>query len=394
MSLKKYIIILTASLTALAAAFILYAADSFRMYTDNKLDNYMANFINDLKDPDKDIAISNAADMKKSNFDKADASIRKGLAYLAQKDSLTFKLQSTPAATASTAGTSPSPVFDIYDGNDPLLRVTLNAKDHASRLNLLSFYVWEIKDVKLLRTNGLFDYEISLPNSYTVEVNGNKLTEKDSPDSLLFTGLADIAKKTPVSYQVNYILKGLTDAPEVKVTDKNGKTVDLQNQSQSQGQSQRGLFIPLECVKAADEASAKPHIKNYPDILHIVHEWSLYMSHDQHGGRNGFDNIEQYLIPGTYLHNYSLRWSKSVDITYVSSHGLDKPIFSNEKVCNFEIYSDKEFSCDVFMQKNLIVAGKLADKLAERIHFLYYDDTDDGKDNPTWKILGMMSLPR
>lgn len=393
MTFKKSIIILVAGLTVIASTFILFVADSFRMYNDNRLDNYMASFIENLKDADYDIAIANASEIKKSEFDRADASIRKGLAYLAQKDSLTFQAiyssdqETKSGSSALGTGAYESPVFDIYDGNNPLLRVTLNAKEHVSRLGLLSFNEWEVKEVRLLKKGGLFDYEISLPNNCSVEVNGRKLTEKESPDSLQFVGYADISKTTALTYHVNYRLKGLIDAPDVKVTDRNGNAVECESTGTR-------IFKPLECVKAADEASAKAHIKNYPDIMHIMKEWSLYMSHDQHGGKNGFEDIEQYLAKGTYIYLYSERWSESVDITYVSNHGLDKQTFSNEKVCNFEIYNEKEFSCDVYFQKNLLVNGKLADKLAERVHFLYYDDTDDGKDNPAWKIVSLWSLPK
>ncbi len=379
-SFKKFIIILSLVLTLLSAVFLAYVADSVDKYNDNRLDNYMATFIQNLKDTSYVIPLNGTENIKRGEYDKIDASIRNGLAYLAAKDSLTFR--------PSPGSNDPdNPSFDIYDGEIPLIRVMLFPKEHLKRLGRFSFDIWDVKEVQLLMNNALYDYKISVPNNCIVEVNGRKLTEKESPDSTLLTGLSEISEKSGLTYLVNYQLKGLTDAIDIKITDRNGKPVECETTGT------RCLKV-LECEKVADEATARTKIKNFPDILHIAREWSLYMSHDQQGGRQGFDNIENLLIKGTYLYIYSHKWSESVDITYVSRHGWDKERFSNEKVCNFEIYSDTDFSCDVFLQKNLVVHEKLPEKMAERMHFLYYDDTDDGKDNPSWKIVSMMSLPK
>lgn len=375
----QFVVILSVALTVVSCSFLYYVVDTIIKYDNNQTDNYMARFIDNLKDTNYAITITGADSIKNSEFEKADASVRNGLAYLAQNDSLSFRLYSGKEEE--------SPVFDIFDGDNPLVRVTLNAKERISRLGLYTFNVWEVKDVAVIKEGGLYDYEISVPNSCIVEVNGRKLAEKDSPDSLQFVGLSDISQKVGLSYQVTYFIEGLNDALDIKVTDKNGNPVECEISGQR-------CYKPLDCEKIADEATARTKIKNYPDVLSIAHEWSLYTSHDQHGGRAGFDNIEPLLVKGTYLYIYSLRWSRSVDITYVSNHGWDKERFTNECVSNFEIYSDKEFSCDVRFQKNLRVGHPLPEKFAERMHFVYYDDTDDGKDNPSWKILNMMSLPK
>lgn len=379
MTTKKYIIILAAVLTVLSGAFLFYVADSLKKYENNQLDKYMENFMEDLKDASNEIAIVGMDSLKKSDFDKSDADIKRGLAFLAQNDSLTFQ-QSAESKDAN------SPIFDIYDGGNPLLRVTLNCQDVTTCLGMFSYNIWEVKEVKILRNTGLFDYEISLPYCYSVELNGKKLTEKQSVDSLQFTGLAAVAKQINLSWQANYLIEGLTDAPDIKVTDRNGKPVECEIMGTK-------LVKRADCETIADEATAKTKIKNYPDVMEMARQWSLFLSNDLHGGNRGYDIIKENLVAGTYLCLYSKHWAESVDITYVGAHGFGKDKFSNEKVCNFEIYSDKEFSCDVFLDKNYHVHGTLVDKLSERMHFVYYDDTDDGKDNPRWKILNMKSIP-
>ena len=63
------------------------------------------------------------------------------------------------------------------------------------------------------------------------------------------------------------------------------------------------------------------------------------------------------------------------DITFVSSHRLKNPIFTNEEVKNFIIYNDNAFSCEVYLEKNMIVSGKdKVDIMHDRLYFIYYED--------------------
>ena len=90
-SFKRFIVILAVALTLLSAAFLGYVADTVAKYNDNQPENYMAAFIQNLKDTSYVIPITGAESIKKSEFDQTDANIRNGLAYLAMKDSLTFR---------------------------------------------------------------------------------------------------------------------------------------------------------------------------------------------------------------------------------------------------------------------------------------------------------------
>lgn len=379
MSFKKFLTIYSIVLAVLMVCFLIYVADSLVKYENYQIDNYMQNFIDDLKDADESLAINGLSDVKKGEFDKADASVIKGLAFLAENDSLTFK-QSAESKDAD------NPVFDIYDGDNALLRVALSKKESTTRLGLLSFNIWDVKDVKLISNEGLFSTEITVPKYCNVEVNGKKLTEKEYIDSTKFAGLEDLGKQVKLAFNVTYLVKGLTDAPEIKITDKDGKPVEF---------ALKGVKIAIDapCEKVADMAAAKGKVKNFPDVQNIARQWSLYLTNDVKGTKNGYDVIKQYLVEGTYQCQYAYNWAVGVDKTFTSAHGFEKEMFSNEKVCNFEIYSDKEFSCDVYLQKNMRVKGQpLPDKMSERMHFVYYDDTDDGTNNPTWKLLSMKSI--
>lgn len=378
-SFKKFIIILSSALAAMMVACIIYVADSLKKYENNQLDNYITHFIDDLQHPDASLTIVGANDVKRSAFDKADATLLNGIAYLSASDTLTYNI-------LAESKNSDAPVFDIFNGVQPILRVTLGVKAIASRLGLPEFRIWEVKEVRVLKKDGLYDFEISVPNDHSVEVNGKKLTYKETTDSVHFADLEQLSPKAHLTYKVDYIVRGLTDVPDVKITDSKGQPVEVVTKGTK-------LTIPVPCEMIADEATAKTKIKNYPDVQFIARQWSLLLSNDLHGGNRGFDIIKEYLIDGSYLCHFAYKWCTSVDITYVGAHGLQQEAFTNEKVCNFEIFSDREFECDVFLDKNIRVHNGLVDKMGERMHFAYCDTTDDGLDNPQWKLVYKTSIP-
>ena len=88
------------------------------------------------------------------------------------------------------------------------------------------------------------------------------------------------------------------------------------------------------------------------------------------------------------------QWATSIDITFVSNHTLKNPAFTNESVTDFVIYGDNAFSCSVNLEKNMRIAnGKdKVDVMHDKLYFVYYDDTDDGKDNGSWKLIDMKSI--
>ena len=62
--------------------------------------------------------------------------------------------------------------------------------------------------------------------------------------------------------------------------------------------------------------------------------------------------------------------------------------FVNTKLSNFKIYSENAFSCEVYLDKNMIIKGgkKLTDTMNERMYFAYYDGS--------WKLVNMQSIKK
>ena len=176
--------------------------------------------------------------------------------------------------------------------------------------------------------------------------------------------------------------------PTVKILDENGNEIEYAKDGNT-------ISKELNFISVATEEEAKQHLTGEINPLAVAKDWSLYLTDDLNGRLHGYYNISKYLIEASDIKKFAYSWATGVDITFVSSHILLNPTFTNEEISNFEIYSENAFSCEVYLQKNLKLKSggkKIEDKMNERMYFVYVDHTDDGKENPEWKLVNMQSV--
>ena len=187
-----------------------------------------------------------------------------------------------------------------------------------------------------------------------------------------------------MKYEVTELLK----EPEVKILDSKGNEVEYTQEGNT-------ISKELDFISTDSVEDAMKNIKGKTDILRVAKDWSLYLTDDLEGRLHGYYNISKYFIDDSDIEKFAYSWATGVDITFVSSHTLLNPTFTDEKISNFEIYNENAFSCEVYLQKNLKLKSggkKIEDKMNDRMYFAYYDETDDGKDNPAWKLVNMQSV--
>ena len=236
--------------------------------------------------------------------------------------------------------------------------------------------------------NGLYISEIIVPNNLKVYINEKELTEDYIIEKNQNEGLAQISKYVEIPYIVKYEVGNLLKAPDVKILDKDEKEVEYKQEGNT-------ISKELDFMSVETEEEAKQNIEGEIDILKIAKDWSLYLTDDLEGNLHGYYNISKYLIDKSNIKKSAYKWATGEDINFVSSHTLLNPTFTDEKISSFEIYSEKAFSCEVYLQKNLKLksGGKIIeDKMNERMYFAYYDESDDGIDNPKWKLVNMQSV--
>ena len=381
---KKFLIIYVIILTVLMLVLLGYVADSLVKYEKNQTENYIESTINQLKKASKNNKIEKYIDTSKinvSDFESTSVSVNEGFYELLNTQNITYKLNEN-----STDGENQ--IYDIYANGKKILEVNLNGEQKENRLGLLTFNIWKINSIEPKMENGIYTCNILVPNNLKVYVNDKELTEEQIVENVQNEGLAQISKYVEIPYIVKYEVTELLKKPNVKILDENGNEVKYTEEGNT-------ISKDLDFMIAENEEEAKQKIKGYIDVLKVAKDWSLYLTDDLSGRLHGYYNISEYLIDDSDIEKFAYSWATGVDITFVSSHTLLNPIFTNEKISNFEIYNENAFSCEVYLQKNLKLksGGKvIEDKMNERMYFAYYDETDDGKDNPEWKLVNMQSV--
>lgn len=381
---KKFLNIYVIILFILMLAFLGYVADSLVKYEKNQTENYIEGIINNLKKASKNKKIEKYIDISKidiSEFEKTNVSVNEGFNELLNTNNITYKLNKSSTENEK-------PIYDIYANDNKILEISLNGTKKENRLGLLTFNSWKTEKIEPKMETGLYTCNILVPNNCKVYINDKELTEEQITEKIQNEGLAQISRYVEIPYIVKYEVNNLLKEPDVKILDSNENKIEYTKKGNT-------ISKKLDFIFAQTEEEAKSYIKGEPDILTVAKDWSLYLTDDLDGRLHGYYNIRKHLIADSEIEKFAYNWATGVDITFVSSHTLLNPTFTNEKMSNFEIYNENAFSCEVYLQKNLKLksGGKIIeDKMNERMYFVYAYETDDKKENAKWKLVNMQSV--
>lgn len=378
--MKAYIIFLS----VLSILFLAYVMNTLYQYEDSFTDNYMSKVMIDITKVAKKGKISKICDTNSIKINKLDNSGKtcdSAIQQVFNTSEITYKLNNKTKNTNN-------PVYDIYANSKKIMEVTLKVKVKKHRLGLFTYPIWEVDNYKLATDRGIEFFDICVPSNYTVEVNGNKLGEEYISKKTANEDYDKFSKYLKLPSMVNYELDNFLDVPKIEIKDNKGNKVDTYIKDNK-------IEIANSYVTASNYAEAKKHIKGDIDILKLAENWSLFLTDDlTEGTSHGFSLLRPYLIKGSNLYDMAYAWATSIDITFVSKHTLKNPTFTNEELTDFVIYNDRAFSCSVNLEKNMKIANgnDKVDIMHDKLYFVYYDDTDDGEDNPSWKLIDMKSI--
>ncbi len=205
------------------------------------------------------------------------------------------------------------------------------------------------------------------------EVPERMISVKENPE---YNILKDYVAELPKIYQ--YEIAVLQKDAEVILTDMDGNQTTLDNS--------RGVH---DMTKQNSEKDMPEELAAQVDVLARAQDWSLFMSADL-----PFAQMEQNLIKDSYQYQVARKYSHGVDITFISDHILLDPVFTENKVSGYEPIAENAFCVDISFVKHMrLRTGKpVDDYMNDRFYFVKYDDSEDGVDNPTWKIAGMKEI--
>lgn len=351
---QKSLLLFTATLSIIGIVFLAYVFSSMIVYERNLVDNYIKYLATSGK-------LTNNIDdnlFEISKYEKKNAKISDGLKKIFKRDDLIVKKNSKLSDGNVFA-------YDLKLNDKLISTISLKSINSYTRMAILKIDEWEVVDTLTYFEDGIYSYDISIPVDYKLYVNDKEVNEVSSTGDI--KDLDRLTKHIEISKSNNYEINNLVYEPEIKIVDENNKEVDYKIDSGK-------IIVSKEFKKIEKLVDAKEYIKDDFDIIGLAKNWSLFLTDDLNGSYHGFFKLTPYLIEDSYMYEMAYGWSHNVDITFVSSHRLKNPVFTSERVENFIIYNDNAFSCEVYLEKNMVVSGKdKVDVMHDRLYFVYVD---------------------
>lgn len=220
------------------------------------------------------------------------------------------------------------------------------------------------------------DYKVTVPSTFTVQ--GIETVPLEEATLQPIDALKYVKEYCPqVPDTAIYVLSILADAPPFRILDGSGKEVAY---------TLEGRTVTVDGIAGQDTAPDFVDI----DPLKVAKLWSLFMTQDLSGSNNGYGQILPYLIEDSYLQGVVWKWATGIDITFTSAHKLKDPPFQVAEISNYVVYSDDCFSCDIHLEKVMVLThtgAQVNDVINSTFYFVNYDDTDNGKDDPHWALV-------
>lgn len=355
---KKSLILFTVLLIILGIIFLTYVYNSMIIYERNLVDNY----IKYLASSGKIVENVNDDLFSISEYEKSGAKITDGIKKVLKSDDLIIEKNTQLSKGEIFA-------YNLILNGQVLCTVSLKSVNNYKRMAILSINEWDVTDIKTNFDDGIYYYEISVPKNYQIFINNNKVDDKYITKEGDVSGLERLTEYVEISNSKVYLINNLVYKPTIKILDENNKEVNYELKNNK-------ITISKDFKEIENIEEAKKYIKDSFDVLDLAEKYSLFLTDDLAHGvyGHGFSKISPYLIKDNYMYEMAHGWAYQVDITFVSNHRLKNPIFTNEKVNNFIFYNDNAFSCEVYLEKNMVVNGQdRVDIMHDRLYFVYYE---------------------
>ncbi len=352
---KKSLLIYSIVLLVLILIFLIYIFFTLKNYEYNQTGNFLSSYMTSLDD--------NALKgyLKEAGLEEKELNNFKN-----QIKNLEYKKKDDDSFLATL-------------NNRELFIIKTKAIKEVTKLGLFTYQEREVIEVTPNLKRGLVYYDVTIPSNYTLYVDGKKYEGKPVKEDE-YEGLDFMYFNESMPKLVKYEINGLMNEANLKVENFLGKEVKLK-------ESKYIYTLDNLSVDTNDYEEAKTYIDGDIDVWNVAHTWSLFLTRDLTGAHYGLNTVREFLILGTNMDKMAYDWSHSIDITFTSRHTLKNPIWTNEKLTNFKIYSKDAFSCEVYTEKNMILTKTGEDRVDVMHDYLYFI-----KENGTWKLMNIKSV--
>lgn len=353
---SKSLILVAILFILLGCIFLGYVYNSMIIYERNLVDNYIKYLAESGK------IASNIDDnlFDISKYEKKNAKITDGIKKVFKNPDLVIKKNMKLSKDNVYA-------YDLKLNDKVVSTVSLKSTRTYTRMAILTIEEWEVVNAETYFDKGIYNYEITIPSNYKLYINNNEVSNDDVLEEGDVAGLDRLTKYVEISKSKTYEINNLVYEPSIKIVNEENKEVQYEVKDGK-------IVISGEFIEVKSLEDAKRYLKNDFDPLKLAEDYSLFLTNDLGGSLYGFYKLSPYLIKDSYMYEYLHGWATQIDIHFVSNHRLKNPVFTNESISNFVIYNENAFSCEVALEKNMIVNSQdRVDKMHDRLYFVYYD---------------------
>ena len=261
--------------------------------------------------------------------------------------------------------------------NRKMFTIKTKVVKDVTKLAIFSYQIQEVESIKPELSRGLIYYDVIAPSNFTIYINGEKFKGKSSKEEK-YAELDFMYYKDLMPVLSTYHIDNLSSEAKITVKDFLDKEVELTIKD--------NVYKVKDTIYKVDSLdNVKKYINDIPDVLDIAKNWSKYLSKDLTGPYYGFTNIiSKYVIDGTMMYERAYKWSRNIDITFISKHILKDPAFSNESIKNCTVYDSDSFSCEVYLEKNMLVGTARTPQTDVMHDYLYFLRV-----NNEWKLMNI-----
>ena len=371
----------TAILVVLAFAFLKYTDKCLKRYENSQPEKYIASFVETFEKNAKDGSLSPSDFTFESldlTFVDSDILLEDYIESLGTYSSFTAEKDPTSYITEA-------PVYNISADGKQVARVTLKAISQTKIYAILTIMDWDVDTIEPVCSVNLTNYTFSVPDGYTPVINNRHV------DASYKTGnveeipeFAYVSNYISMPTYVEYKVENVLEDADIKVLNTNGEEVPIEI---------NGSKVKAIYASAASELTEER--KN--EALSMVQTYEDFNTDDLSGANHGLATVQSFLIKDSDYWNMAKQWAGGVDITFTSAHKFDDPKYTNVVVDNYAEYSDICYSLHIAFSKNMILtrtSEKISNDFDSTVFFIYYDDSDDGINNPHWCIADMIATTK
>ena len=375
--------IYTAILLVLSFLFLKYTDNCLKKYEDSQSEHFVENYMQEFESKVKDHSLTSSD----FTFKTLDLTFVDTESFMDEYISSLDSYSSFTAEKDPTSYITESPVYNIYADGNMIGKLTLKAVSQTKIFAILTIMDWGVDTVEPVCSINVTDYTFLVPEGYTPVIDGMHVPETYmTGNKEQIPEFAYVSNYIPMPEYVEYKVDNVMVGSSIKILNPEGQEVVYET-------NDTGNKIKATLATASAEI---PEDRK-EEALKMVQTYEDFNTDDLSGASHGLATVQSFLIKDSDYWNMAKQWAGGVDITFTSAHVFDDPKYSNVVVDNYAEYSDICYSVHIAFSKNMILTRtkeKISNDFDSTVFFIYYDDTDDGTDNPHWCIADMIATTK